>query len=289
MDPCSLEGASKAAALVALLRAGIREPAAFADRLEETVDSRVILEEEQGLMTPQLLDQASAEIAGWNEQGIQLLTLIDPAYPENLRAVFDRPPLLFVSGRLERSDIRSVAVIGSRRASPGGLDRARAITDRLVDSGYSIVSGLAAGIDTAAHMTSLDRGSRTIAVVGTGLRHSYPRENAPLQRRIAETGAVVSQFWPEAGPTRQSFPLRNAVMSGLTLATVVVEATMTSGVRTQIRAALRQGRNVLLAAALLDQAWAREVADRPGVEVIRSLAHLDELMERISSTDTLVA
>jgi DNA processing protein len=197
--------------------------------------------------------------------------------------------LLFMMGRLEPSDARSIAVIGSRRAPPAGLRRARAIAERLVDAGHTIVSGLAAGVDTAAHVSALQRRGRTIAVVGTGLHHVYPPQNAALQQRIVAEGAVLSQFWPEAGPSRQNFPLRNAVMSGLALATVVVEATQTSGVRTQVRAALAQGRPVLLASSLLEQPWARETAARPGVRVFRSVDELDEVVGRISSIDALVA
>jgi DNA processing protein len=132
-------------------------------------------------------------------------------------------------------------------------------------------------------------GGRTIAVIGTGLQHAYPRENALLQRAIAAQGAVVSQFWPDAPPDRRNFPLRNAVMSGLALATVVVEATHTSGARTQIRAALARGRPVLLARGLLDQQWARDLAARPGVCVFRSLPELDEGITGLSTSDALTA
>jgi len=280
---------SETVGLVALLRAATRPPAAYAERLEEMESARAILEQEHGLLAGQLFDDATAEVSGWHSEGFRLVSLLDPDYPENLRAVYDRPPLLFVKGQLDPGDSRSVAVIGSRRASVQGLDRAGAITERLIDHGYTIVSGLAAGIDTVAHTAALDRGARTIAVIGTGLRHVYPPENLSLQQRIAASGAVVSQFWPESGPTRRSFPLRNAVMSGLALATIVVEASQTSGARTQVRAALRHGRPVLLAGALLNQPWAREAAERPGVSVIRSLEELDHALSRISTSDALVA
>jgi DNA processing protein len=128
-----------------------------------------------------------------------------------------------------------------------------------------------------------------VAVLGTGLHHAYPPRNSGLQRKIAETAAVISHFWPETGPLRQNFPRRNAVMSGLALATVVVEATHTSGARIQARAALTHGRPALLAGPLLDQQWARELSDRPGVFVIRSLAELDDVVARFSSFDELVA
>jgi DNA processing protein len=135
----------------------------------------------------------------------------------------------------------------------------------------------------------LDCGGRTIAVIGTGLEHAYPPQNALLQRTIAEKGAVVSQFLPAAGPDRPNFPLRNAVMSGLALATLVVEASQTSGARIQLRSALAHGRPVLLAGALLDQRWARDFATRPGVHVVRSRSELSDVLARLSDTDALVA
>lgn len=282
-----VDSASETAALITLLRGGVGQQVGFADRLEEAGSARAILEREWSLLTPQLLVEAMTDITRWTDRGIRPVTLLDAEYPENLRAAYDRPPLLFVRGRLAPGDARSVAIIGSRLASPTGRERARAISARLVDAGYTIVSGLAAGIDTAAHLTALARGGRTVAVVGTGLERAYPPQNESLQQRIALSAAVVSQFWPEAGPTRHSFPQRNALMSGLTLATLVAEATHMSGARTQVRAALRQGRPVLLASSLLDQTWAREVAARPGVEVIRSIEELDEAMQRISCTGAL--
>lgn len=279
---------SETAAIVALLRAGARRSVVYADLLEERGSALEILEEEHGLLASQLLDEAAADVARWSAQGIRTLTLLDADYPENLRMVYDRPPLLFVVGRLGPCDDHSVAVIGSRRASPAGLDRARAITEHLVDARYTIVSGLATGIDTTAHQTALERGGRTIAVIGTGLEHVYPPHNLALQQRIGAEGVVVSQFWPASGPARQNFPLRNAVMSGLALATIIVEATHTSGARTQARAALAHGRPVLLAGALVDQPWARELAARPGVHVIRSLVGLTDILGRLCSTDVLV-
>lgn len=279
----------EAVALVALLRSRKRPYGAYADLVEDAGSARPILEEEQGLLVHQLIDEAAQEVTRWEAQGVRLVTLFDSDYPENLRAVYDRPPLLFLVGRLEQRDRRSVAVIGSRRASPAGIGRARTIAKRLASSGHAIVSGLAAGIDTAAHSAALSQGGRTIAVIGTGVQRAYPPQNDALQRRIAAEGAVVSQFWPDAPPGRQNFPLRNALMSGLALATVVVEATQTSGARTQIRAALAHGRPVLLASELLRHDWARLLAARPGVRVVHSLPELDELVARLSSTDELVA
>ncbi len=184
---------------------------------------------------------------------MRLLTILDDRYPENLRAVHDRPPLIFVAGQLASEDSRAIAVIGARRATRRGIDTARSVAAHLVETGFTVASGLAEGIDTAAHTTALARGGRTIAVIGTGLARSYPPGNALLQARIATRGAVVSQFWPDSPAKKESFPMRNAVMSGLSLATVVVEAGETSGARTQARLALAHGRPVFLHHAVLEQ------------------------------------
>jgi DNA processing protein len=204
----------------------------------------------------------AGEIEAWEAEGMTLVTVLDERYPSNLRSIYNRPPLLFVHGELSPEDDRSVAVVGTRRPSPEGLRASRAIADGLVAAGYAIVSGLAQGIDAEAHGTALDRGARTVAVVGTGLRLAYPRQHADLQRQIAERGAVVSQFWPDQPPTRKTFPLRNIVMSGFALATVVIEASGTSGARMQARFALEHGRRVFLYRPLLEHGWARDCAAR---------------------------
>ena len=235
------------------------------------------------------LDAAASEIARWRAAGMELVSVLDREYPENLRAVHDRPPLLFVAGRLERGDARSVAVVGTRKPTPAGLELAKAIAGHLATAGYTVVSGLAAGIDTAAHTAALERRGRTVAVLGTGLTRSYPPQNAQLQRRIASEGAVVSQFWPDAPPSRRSFPMRNAVISGLSLATVVVEASQTGGSRVQARLALAQGRPVFVPHALLVQPWARELAARPGAHVVHSPDQITTAIERLTSSGALTA
>jgi DNA processing protein len=236
-----------------------------------------------------LLQSAAAEVAGWEDDGMRLVTVLDAEYPDNLRAVHDRPPLIFVAGTLQPTDWRSVAVVGARNASDEGLERAASIAGHLVDSGYAVVSGLAAGIDSAAHTATLAVSGRTVAVIGTGLAHTYPPQNTALQRTIVNRGAVVSQFWPESPPTRKSFPMRNAVMSGLTLGTVVVEASATSGARVQARFSLAHGRSVFLAKSLLSQDWARELADRPGAHAFASPDEITREIERVTSTGSLVA
>jgi DNA processing protein len=289
----------ESAAMVALLRHGKRPWEGYADLVEDAGSALTVLDEESDLdgtqaslfpaETASLLDAARAEVDGWTASGFELFTVLEPGYPENLRAVHDRPPLVFVAGRLDSGDARSVAVVGARNATRLGLDATAEIATELARDGYTVVSGLAAGIDTAAHTAALAAGGRTVAVIGTGLRRSYPRENASLQRRIATRCAVVSQFWPDAPPNRRSFPLRNAVMSGIALATLIIEARETSGARIQARLALAHGRPVFLLGSLVSEhAWAREFAQRPGVHIVNRAAELVEALERLTSTGALV-
>ncbi len=282
---------AESAALVVLLRSGQRPWNVYAEMVEERGSAIAVLEEQAGQAQASLfaadcegrLDSAAAEIAGWQAGGMQLLSVLDPDYPENLRAVHDRPPLIFLAGQLEHRDARSLAVVGARAASARGRVAAQAIAEHLVQRGYTVVSGLAAGIDTAGHAAALAAGGRTIAVLGTGLSRVYPPQNAALQRRISRECAAVSQFWPAAPPSRRSFPMRNAVMSGMTLATVVVEASETSGARTQARLALAHGRPVLLLDTLLEQRWARECAAQPGAHVVGSPGEITDVIERLAS------
>ncbi len=301
--------------MVALLRTGKRPWVEYAELIEERGTAAAVLEEElAGSMAPSgqtslldqtppppapeepprtadgLLAQARADLDRWSAAGMHLVTVLEPDYPPNLRAVHDRPPMVFVAGNLSPADARAVAVVGARKATHDGTKKAGVIAEHLVDSGFTVVSGLAAGIDTAAHTASLARGGRTVAVIGTGLARSYPPENQALQRRIASECAVISQFWPDAPPSRRSFPMRNAVMSGITLATVVIEASDTSGSRIQARLALAQGRPVFLLASLVDrQPWAREYAGRPGTHVVRSPGEITTVVERLVSPGSLVA
>lgn len=227
------------------------------------------------------LDELENRVHAWEADGITVVTVLDSAYPVNLRMVHDRPPVLFVRGALDPRDERSVAVVGTRRASDRGVARADAIARGLVDAGYVVVSGLAAGIDTAAHTAALDAGGRTVAIVGTGLRHAFPKANAALQERLGRESAVLSQFWPGQEPRRWTFPQRNAVMSGFARATVVVEASHTSGARMQARLALEHGRPVFLLRSLLEHAWAQGYRDRPGVYVVDDGAEVVAHLERL--------
>jgi DNA processing protein len=231
---------------------------------------------------PELEEQATA-IEAAEDDFTRLVTVLDDEYPANLRAVYDRPPFLWVRGRIEPEDARALAVVGTRTASSEGLEQAGHLAQALAARGVTVVSGLARGIDTAAHEGALAAGGRTIAVMGTGIDLVYPRENAELAERIvARGGALVSQFPPKAPPTRFRFPLRNRTMSGLALGTVVVEASHTSGARMQARIAVEHGKRVFLVQELVTrEAWTRRYIGHPAATVVERvddvLAVLDEL------------
>jgi DNA processing protein len=173
------------------------------------------------------------------------VTLADDDYPRQLREIVDPPLALHVRGRRELLAQHAVAVVGSRRASPYALNAARhLVTSLTADAKLVIVSGLAAGIDAAAHEAALDAGGTTIAVLGTGINVVYPRSNRALFRRIAAEGLIVSEFAPAAPPRKLHFPIRNRIISGLSLGTVIVEATGRSGSLITARTAAEQGRDV---------------------------------------------
>ncbi|CAM5628937.1 DNA-processing protein DprA [Streptomyces aurantiogriseus] len=210
-----------------------------------------------------------------------LVTVLDPEYPENLRTVADLPPFLFYRGKLDhQADARSVAVVGTRDATELGLSRARRVARELSEAGYVISSGLARGVDTAAHRTALHFGRRTIAVIGTGITKCYPKENFDLAEEIAEQGLIVSQFWPSRPPGRDTFPRRNHVTSGISLGSVVIEASGTSGAKMQARVAAEQGRHVLLLQSLVDQQpWARKMVEAQRATPVTNTEQMLEILE----------
>jgi DNA processing protein len=155
------------------------------------------------------------ELALAERAGARLTTVLDDDYPANLRLIPNLPPFLFYRGELRPDDARSVAVVGTRHPSPEGLARAARLAAGLAGRGVTVTSGLARGVDTAAHQAALAAGGRTIAVLGTGITRTYPAENQELAETIASRGALVSQFWPSAAPSRVTFPRRNVVTSGI--------------------------------------------------------------------------
>jgi DNA processing protein len=187
-------------------------------------------------------EAAEREMAVLEGLGGRLLTLTDPAYPAGLAALDDAPPVLSVLGEADLLGRRAIAIVGARNASANGRRLATDLARELAEAGLVVVSGLARGIDAAAHRGALDRG--TVAVVAGGVDVAYPPENEELQREIAERGALVAELPPGTVPQARHFPRRNRLVSGLSLGVVVVEAAPRSGSLITARFALEQGREV---------------------------------------------
>jgi DNA processing protein len=178
--------------------------------------------------------------------GARVVGRDEPAYPHLLRHVYDPPPVLYILGDLaEGEGDHTVALVGSRAATPHGTTLARAMARELAGAGLTVVSGLARGIDTAAHQGALEGGGRTVAILGSGLDRLYPVENARLARAVAGRGAVVSEFPLGTPPHPGHFPRRNRVIAGWGRAVVVVEAAQRSGALVTARCALDEGREVM--------------------------------------------
>jgi len=175
---------------------------------------------------------------------LKVITLADPDYPKPLRAIDSAPPVLYLKGNYIEKDQLAIAMVGTRRPSPYGIMIAGKLAKELAELGFTIVSGLALGIDTAAHRGALSAGARTIAVLGGGFLSIYPQENRGLVEEIARSGAVVSEYSLKTLPDRWTFPRRNRIISGLTRGTIVVEAPQHSGALITAKCALEQGREV---------------------------------------------
>jgi DNA processing protein len=226
------------------------------------------------------VERNAEQIQRWGASGVRLLTVLDEAYPINLREIYNRPPFLFVRGDLLPTDSRAIAVVGTRQASEQGRSQARQLAVDLSDRGVTVLSGLALGIDAAAHEGALDAGGRTVAVLGTGINRVYPPAHRDLASRILQHGAQVSQFWPDAPPTQSTFPMRNVVTSGIALGTVVVEASGKSGARLQARLCLDHGKRLFLVRSLvMHEEWAQRYAERPGATVVESVDDVVEVVD----------
>ena len=189
-------------------------------------------------------DELNRTLAWLGEPGHGLLAWDDPAYPRALLMISDPPPALHYAGRPELLNRPALAVVGSRNATPQGRDNAEAFAAALSAAGYTIVSGLAQGIDAAAHRGGLAGGGSSVAVVGTGIDRIYPASNKALARRLTENGGLLSQFPLGTAPLPGNFPRRNRVISGLVRGVLVVEATPNSGSLITARFAAEQGREV---------------------------------------------
>jgi len=185
-----------------------------------------------------------AELNRIQEFGAQVLTLQSREYPKLLREIHNPPIVLYVWGKLEERDGHGIGVVGSRQASHYGLESAKKLSYQLAYAGMSVISGLARGIDTAAHQGALAAKGRTVAVLGSGLNKLYPAENLALAEKITESGALITEFSMDTKADTQTFPMRNRIVSGMSFGLLVVEAGLTSGALITSSQAIDQGRSV---------------------------------------------
>lgn len=245
------------------------------------------LREVQGV-GPKLLEKILAadeidvddEIAVCRQHGIAILTESSPDYPRTLQEIHDPPGVLFVRGQLKPQDGLAIALVGTRHATQYGLRQAERLAGSLARSGLTIVSGLARGIDAAAHRGALAAGGRTVAVLASGVLSIYPPEHEELADQVAAQGAVVSEAPPRAGPRSGTFPQRNRIISGLSLGVIVVEAGDRSGALITARHAMEQGRDVFAVPGRVEDRTARGCHRliRDGAKLIESA---DDVLEEL--------
>ncbi len=210
--------------------------------------------------------------------GCRIVIPTDDDYPALLREIYDPPIVLYVKGALKPGDKNAVALVGSRQTTTYGLETARKLGYQLAYTGVTVVSGGARGIDTSAHQGALTAKGRTIAVLGTGINLVFPPENAELFERIAENGAVMTQFPFNRPADKQSFPIRNRIVAGMTLGTVVIEANLSSGALITANFATEYGRQIFAVPGRIDSPRSKGCHD-----LIKKGAKLCEGIEDILS------
>lgn len=215
----------------------------------------------------------------WQEQkNCYVISRADPHYPALLNEIPDPPPLLFFRGRLDVLHLPQIAIVGSRNASQSGLNNARRFASDLCQSGLSITSGLALGIDASAHLGALDSQGPTLAVMGTGPDSVYPRRHKTLAQNICEHGGLISEFPPGTQPLAENFPRRNRIISGLSLGTLVIEATPKSGSLITAHLATDQGREVFAVPGSIHNPTSRgcHMLIRQGAKLVESIQDILE-------------
>ncbi len=225
----------------------------------------------KALTVSQTLHKAERILQKCRREGVDILTRNDSRYPDRLREIFDPPDVLYCKGKLEVLQKPSVAVVGSRKPTAYGRMMAERLTEDLSSGGLVVVSGLAHGIDSAAHWGAL-RGGETVAVLGSGMEQIYPKENLRLASKVAEKGVVVTEYPPRSRPLGYHFPLRNRIISGLSLACIVVEAARRSGSLITARLALEHGREVMAVPGNVtsELSWGPHWLIQSGAKLIRN-------------------
>ena len=227
---------------------------------------------------------AGAELELARKLGVWLVNLADERYPPVLKQIYDPPPVLYIKGSLSRQDNLAMSIVGSRQCSIYGQEQASRFAHFLGSAGFTICSGMARGIDTAAHQGALSAGGRTIAVQGCGLARIFPPENKKLFELITESGACVSELPLDAEPLAVNFPPRNRIIAGLSLGTIVVEAALRSGALITAKAALDYDREVMAVPGKIDSPLSKGAHQllKQGATLIESVEDVMEALGNIS-------
>jgi DNA processing protein len=222
----------------------------------------------------------NAELNLAEKLGVWIIHLDDQRYPPVLKQIYDPPPVLYIKGTLTRQDNLAIAIVGSRRCSLYGQEQSSRLAHFLSSAGFTILSGMARGIDTAAHQGALSASGRTIAVQGSGLANIFPPENKKLFELIADSGACISELPLKYEPLSENFPPRNRIIAGLSLATIVVEAGLDSGALITAKAALENNREVMAVPGKIDSPLSKGAHQliKEGAKLVESV---EDIMEAL--------
>jgi DNA processing protein len=281
-----------AGTILGALEIGPGDPSDITAILVHPHDREALIQRDPSLATRELTDYLcrnidTGRVEYWSKQlawdltagATEVLIAGTQEYPSPLAKIWDAPPLLFARG--QTSPARAIAIIGSRDTDQTVLAAARSVAGELASDGYSIVSGLAAGVDTAAHQGAIEVGGHTVAVLGTGIRHVYPTSNTELCEQIAHCGAVISQFAPDAPRTGTTFLRRNQVIAGMAKASLAMAGQERSGSRHEIEQAISYGRTAILwRPGLGDQAWAVDLHRRGLAHFVDNVDGIRRLLEQ---------
>jgi DNA processing protein len=231
--------------------------------------------------------KAEVELAA--KLGVRILCREDAGYPEPLRNIPDPPICLYVMGEIRREDALSIAIVGSRQASIYGLEQAQRFAELLSQTGLTVISGMARGIDQAAHMAALRAGGRTLAVLGCGLSLCYPPDSVELRDRIATCGAVISELPLQTAPSTQTFPKRNRIIAGLSLGTLVIEAARRSGALITARVASEYNREVFALPGRVDTPTAMGTNDLISQGFAKLVSNLGDILDALGDVGESLA
>ncbi len=252
---------------------------------QQLIDSKVIPKNVVSHLSTPDWPQVEKQLYWQQQPDNHIVTCADPLYPALLKEIIDPPPLLFIQGDVAILSRQQVAIVGSRNPTPDGAENTFAFARDLARHGYAITSGLALGVDTAAHKGALTNNGTTIAVMGTGPDHRYPKSNRQLAEKILQNGALVTEFPLNTPPLAENFPRRNRIISGMSLGVLVTEAALRSGSLITARSALEQGREVFAIPGSIHNPLARGCHSllRDGAKLVENTQDIIEELGALSS------